>query len=267
MKLFYREYGEGFPIVILHGLYGSSDNWVSIANELSDTYRLILPDQRNHGKSPHNKLHTYPAMSEDLFELLKSLGIDNFVLVGHSMGGKTASFFASQWPGMLSGLVVIDITPFKTDMDQVISESLHRQILERMTETDTSVLKNREEAGRIFNDISSSVRIRNLLLKNLERNSKGQFEWKLNPRNLYENLDNIFDGMDVPGQGRTEAISGFPVYFLRAMNSDYINESDYEPIRSLFPAAEIIEVADASHWMHTEKPELIVNLVRENFPA
>ncbi|MDT8400230.1 MAG: alpha/beta fold hydrolase [Bacteroidales bacterium] len=267
MKLFYREYGEGFPIVILHGLYGSSDNWVSIANELSDTYRLILPDQRNHGKSPHDKTHTYSSMSDDLLELVNSLGIDNFVLVGHSMGGKTASFFAGKWPGMLAGLLIIDISPFKTDTEQVISESLHRKILERMKETDSSVIKNREEAGRIFSDITPSVRIRNFLLKNLQRNSKGQFEWKLNAWYLFENLDNIFDGLDLPGPGKTEAISGFPVYFLRAMNSDYISESDYEPIQRLFPAAEIIEVPDSSHWLHAEKPELIVRLIRENFPS
>jgi len=267
MQLFYREYGEGYPIVILHGLYGSSDNWVSIASKLSDDYRIILPDQRNHGKSPHNPIHTYHSMSEDLFDLVKRLDISNFILVGHSMGGKAASFFARQWPDLLSGLVVIDITPFKTDADQIISESLHRKILEKMIETDTLTLKNREETYKIFNDITPSVKVSNFLLKNLKRNKKGNFEWKLNPLNLYNNLENIFDGLEIPEAGKTEPVSGFPVYFLRAMDSDYINEKDYDPIQKVFPAAEIIEVSGSSHWIHAEKPELIIKLVRDNFPV
>jgi pimeloyl-ACP methyl ester carboxylesterase len=267
MQLFYREYGEGYPIVILHGLYGSSDNWVSIAGELADTYRIILPDQRNHGKSPHDEKHTYELMSSDLHELLKRLEIDNFILMGHSMGGKTAAYFARQWPEMLTGLLILDITPFRTDTEQVISESLHLQILGKMADTDPSAFDSREEAGKIFSEITPSVRIRNFLLKNLERDKKGNFKWKLNPRYLYDNLENIFDGMELPEAGKTEPIRGFPVYFLRAMNSDYISETDYEPIRKLFPAAEIIEVPGASHWIHAEKPELIVELIRDNFPA
>ena len=267
MQLFYREYGEGFPIVILHGLYGSSDNWVSIAGELADTYRIILPDQRNHGKSPHDEKHTYSLMSDDLHELVKKLGIDNFILMGHSMGGKTATYFARQWPEMLSGLVILDITPFRTDTEQLISESLHLKILEKMAGTDLSVFDSREEAEKIFSEITPSVRIRNFLLKNLQRDKKGNFKWKLNPRYLYDNLENIFDGMDLPEAGKAEPVSGFPVYFLRAMNSDYISEKDYEPIRKLYPAAEIIEVPGASHWIHSEKPGLIVELIRDNFPV
>jgi len=183
------------------------------------------------------------------------------------MGGKTASFFAGQRPDMLSGLVVIDITPFRTDAKQIVSESLHRKILEKMTETDPSTLENREEAFRIFSDITPSVKVRNFLLKNLKRNNKGNFEWKLNPLNLFSNLENIFDGMEIPEPGENEPIRGFPVYFLRAMDSDYINEKDYDPIRRVFPAAEIIEVPESNHWIHAEKPELIIKLIRDNFPV
>ena len=267
MELFYREYGGGFPFVILHGLYGSSDNWVSIANSLSDTYRIILPDLRNHGKSPHNPVHTYPSMSEDLFELVQRLDIHKFVLVGHSMGGKTASFFARQWPDMLAGLVIIDISPFRTGPEHTISDSMHSRVLKKMSETDPSLFENREEADNIFRDITSSVKVRNFLLKNLHRNNKGVYEWKLNPRNLYDNMKNIFDGFEILGQGEVDPVSGFPVFFLRAMDSDYISESDYGPIQRLFPAAEIIEVPGSSHWIHAEKPELIIKLLRDNFPA
>lgn len=268
MNLFHREYGSGYPIVILHGLYGSSDNWMSIAGKLSDSYRVILPDQRNHGRSAHNELHTYEAMSNDLHELVERLGVKKFILVGHSMGGKTASFFAKKWPGMLSGLVVIDIKPFAYSPGQGGAGEMHRAILEKMAGTDPALIKDRDEAHRIFNDIVSSKKVRNFLLKNLHRTKRGGFEWRLNPGNLLSNLDNIFDGLELPARGdHKDIISGFAVIFLKAMNSDYISDDDYEDIQALFPAAEIMKIPDSSHWVHAEKPELIPSIIRENFPA
>ncbi|MDZ7737759.1 MAG: alpha/beta fold hydrolase [Bacteroidales bacterium] len=267
MDLYYREYGEGYPLIILHGLYGSSDNWISIAGELSDSYRVILPDLRNHGRSAHDPVHSYEAMSKDLYELATRLDTGKFILAGHSMGGKAAAYFARQWPEMLAGLVVIDISPFKEHPEQSISGSVHELILKKMTETNPSEIKNRKEADRLFREVSPSVKVRNFLLKNLHRNNKGVFEWRLNPEYLYDQLDNIYDGLDIPGTDETEPISGFPVFFLRAMESGYIREDDYKPIQRLFPAAEIIEVPGTSHWIHAEKPELIIKLIKENFPV
>lgn len=266
MDLYYREYGEGFPLVILHGLYGSSDNWVSIANELADDYRIILPDQRNHGRSPHNAIHTYQAMSEDLHRLVSSTGIKKFILAGHSMGGKTAAYFASRWPEMLSGLIIIDISPFKVTGED-FSGGVHYNILKRMIEIDPSSLETRDKADRLLSGAISSTRIRNFLLKNLHRDKEGKFEWKLNPRFLFDNLHNIYDGLEIPGTTHNSDTRGFPVFFLRAMDSDYITEGDYEPIQKLFPASEIIEVPDTSHWIHAEKPEAIINLIRDHFPV
>ncbi len=99
-------------MIILHGLYGSSDNWVTIAKELADSFTVYLPDQRNHGQSPHSDIHDYESMSDDLFELVMDLNLGRFFLAGHSMGGKTAYPFALKWPEMLYGLIVADISPF-----------------------------------------------------------------------------------------------------------------------------------------------------------
>lgn len=266
MDLYYREYGTGFPVVILHGLYGSSDNWVSVANELADKYRVILPDQRNHGRSPHHESHTYREMSEDLYRLVTSLGINNFILAGHSMGGKTAAFFAMQWPHLLEGLLILDISPFKVIPDN-IEGSVHYGILKKLKEIDPSTLKNREEADSLLSDTIPSVKVRNFLLKNLQRDTNGKFEWKLNPQFLFDNIHNIYDGLERPGQAESSNLRGFPVFFLRAMDSDYITDNDYEPINKLFPAAEVIEVADTSHWIHAEKPEVIIKLIRDQFPV
>ncbi len=267
MDLFYREYGEGYPIIILHGLFGSSDNWTSIAARLSDNYRIILPDQRNHGRSPHDPVHTYKEMSNDLLRLSQKLSLDRFILMGHSMGGKTASWFASEWPGKLEGLVVVDISPFRSDKGYDINATMHYRILKRMIEADLSGIKARDEADMIFSDITGSARIGKFLLKNLHRNSDGRYEWKLNATNLYNNMKNILGGLEKPSAGATNMISGFPAFFLRALESDYITEKDYEPIRKLFPAAEIIEVPGSSHWIHAENPEVIINVIKDNFPV
>src|SRR5512135_3012718 len=112
MKLFFRKYGEGLPLIILHGLYGSSDNWVSIAKILSSRFMVILPDQRNHGLSPKSNIHDYEALSEDVYELADHLKLEKFFLAGHSMGGKCAIRFALKWPERLQGLLVADISPF-----------------------------------------------------------------------------------------------------------------------------------------------------------
>src|SRR5512133_2376601 len=112
MKLFCRKYGNGPPLIILHGLFGSSDNWVTIAKNLSDSFTVYLPDQRNHGQSPHSDVHDYDSMRDDLFELVNDLSLKKFFLAGHSMGGKTAISFALKWPEMLNGLLIADISPF-----------------------------------------------------------------------------------------------------------------------------------------------------------
>lgn len=263
MKLSFREYGNsGTPVVILHGLYGSSDNWAGIARALSDQFRVIVPDMRNHGKSPHTTDHSYNAMSEDILELVDSLEIGKFIIAGHSMGGKAAIWFASRWPERVAGLIVLDMSPFRADPDKNQSLGMHLDILRMMNETDLSSIGGREEADRVFSKTIKSDRIRSFLLKNLTRNEKGGFKWKLNPANLALNLDNIMDG--IPRRELADmAIRGFPVLFLRAENSGYINDDEIDDIMKLFPAAEIIMVKNTSHWLHAEEPELITGYIRD----
>ena len=113
MKLFYRKYGAGPSLIILHGLYGASDNWATIAKNLSERFTVYVPDQRNHGNSPHSDIHDYDSMRDDLYELAGDLKLKKFFLAGHSMGGKTAIAFAVKWPEMINGLLIADISPFE----------------------------------------------------------------------------------------------------------------------------------------------------------
>ena len=262
MKLFFRKYGEGPPLIILHGLYGSSDNWASIAKNISDSFTVYLPDQRNHGQSPHSEIHDYESMSDDLFELAIDLKLKKFFLAGHSMGGKTAVTFALKYPEMLNGLLIADISPFINEANNQIAFNQHKLILESMLSVDLKKVTRRDEAEDILKEKISDEKVRGFVLKNLQRNSNNEFSWKLNAVSLLKNLEKIMTGIDRTSSS-TQTITGFPVIFLKGGNSDYILTSDFDDILKIFPAAEFIVVEKAGHWIHSDRPdEVIRNLKR-----
>lgn len=262
MNLFSKSYGSGPPLIILHGLYGSSDNWISIAKMLSEYYTVYLPDLRNHGRSPHSELMSYQAMSEDLLELTHQLNLDHFFLAGHSMGGKVAMSFALTWPEKISGLLIVDISPFVNEPGENTEYLKHKTILEAMYKLDLSKITTRNDADAELKKNIKSEKIRGFILKNLKRSTENKFTWKLNVPVLRNSLQNIMKGID-PGNIPDRQVTGFPVIFLKGSESDYINKDDYPDILKLFPAAEINEVRDAGHWLHADQPEeLVKNLLR-----
>lgn len=262
MKLFHRQYGSGPPLVILHGLFGSSDNWSTIAKQLADTFTIILPDQRNHGKSPHSPVHDYDSMSDDLHELAKSLSLDKFFLAGHSMGGKTAISYALKWPEMLNGLLVADISPFRGADYTGAEYNLHAGILKTMLSLDLSSITSRQEAEAALASSGLPQKITGFILKNLNRTSGQNFEWKINAPVLFENLNKIMEPVDRQ-KAYSYQVTGFPVIFLRGKESNYLPEEDYSDIRKIFPAAEFIEIENAGHWLHADNPEAVIANMRK----
>lgn len=261
MKLFFREYGEGTPLIILHGLYGSSDNWVTIALELSKDFRVILPDLRNHGRSDHHPTHDYMSMAKDIADLAKDLNIERFFLAGHSMGGKCALQFSRIWPEMILGLTIIDISPFKQKDNNNGAYLMHKNILNQLCKLNTHTLKSRDEADLILSSKIKSSKIRAFLLKNLSRDKQRNLVLKLNAQILLDNLDNILDGLT--REKSANPSYGFPLIFIRALDSGYIPEDDIELIEQHYPAANIINIKDSSHWIHAEKPDIIIEILRE----
>lgn len=257
MKLFFRKYGQGPVLVILHGLFGSSDNWTSIAKKLEDRFTVILPDQRNHGQSPHSGIHDYEAMRNDLHELVTALSIEKFFLAGHSMGGKTAMAFAMKWPEMLLGLLIADISPFRGDDSVGTEHSYHARILNSMLALDLSTLSSREEAESELSKSGFPPDIRGFILKNLRRVEGNRFEWKLNAPALLRNLEKIMKPMD-RNLSYSARVTGFPVIFLRGSKSDYLPPEDYPGILEIFPAAEFVEIPNAGHWVHADNPDAVV---------
>src|SRR5450759_297632 len=262
MKLFYRKYGAGPPLIILHGLYGSSDNWVTIAKKLSETFTVYLPDQRNHGQSPHSEKHDYDSMRDDLFELANDLKLDKFFLAGHSMGGKTAISFALKWPEMLNGLLIADISPFINENLQNSAYNQHLTILKAILSIDLSRISLRGEAESILLEKIPSEKVRGFILKNLQRTTGNNFTWKINVSSLLNNLEKIMEGVDRRAD-ISQPITGFPVIFLQGADSDYLPSGDFRDIQKVFPAAEFIKVANAGHWIHSDRPEEVIKNIKK----
>lgn len=258
MRLFYRKYGSGHPLIILHGLFGSSDNWISIARSLSSRFMVVLPDQRNHGQSPHSHIHDYDSMRDDLALLIDELGWKKFFLAGHSMGGKTAAKFALDWPEKLNGLLIADISPFTSYSKNSEDFSMHRQILDFMIKENISGIKTRKEIDSRLRRAIKSSKIRKLILKNLRRESDNSFSWRLNAATIMRNLNRMADGI-VPAGIVSAEVSGFPVIFLKGEYSDYLPENDYPDIQRIFPGVEFITIPDAGHWIHADKPEAVIS--------
>lgn len=263
MELFYRKLGNGPPLIIIHGLYGSSDNWLSIGKALSERHTVFLIDQRNHGQSPHSEVHDYPSMRDDLEEFMDRHALPKATLIGHSMGGKTAMFFAESSPERVEALVVIDISPVPYGQDGRSSQVMvHKRIMEGMIAVDFSRVNSREDAEQQLDRAIDSPRIRSFILKNMKRTADRGFQWKLNIRTLYENHAKVLEGLD-PGKYRGgEEIAGFPVLFIRGQKSDYITDDDILDIQQIFPMARVTTIPNAGHWLHVEQPALLIKTIR-----
>ena len=252
MQLFHRYFGEkgDQPIVILHGIFGVSDNWVTYGKRLAqEGFEVFVIDQRNHGQSPQSDVFNYLAMTDDLFDFIDEHEIEDPIILGHSMGGKVAMRFALENPQMLNKLIVVDISlkaygPRKT----------HKSIIKAMKSVDLSKVKSRQEVEEQVAEFIPELRIRQFIMKNLHRKEKNEFEWKIYIPGIEDNLDLLFDGIDT--------ITKFekPTLFVKGGASDYILLEDYDQIRYNFPNAEIITIADASHWVHVESPERFYQL-------
>jgi len=264
MQLFFRKSGTGTPLIILHGLFGSSDNWYTIARELSDTFTVYLIDQRNHGNSPHDPEHNYAILAADLNEFMQQHHIENAIIMGHSMGGKTALEFGRKHPEKVLKMIVVDISPLGYDKNnESIANSEHMQIIRSLQTIDTARLTSREEADKILMKNIPSAMVRQFLLKSLKRTKDGKFQWALNIQALHDNMPAIFEGVIEEDGRHPGEIPKFPLLFIKGERSDYVGTRDTTAIRQYFPWAGITAIPGAGHWLHAEHPKAFLSAVRD----
>lgn len=262
MGLFYRETGMGKPFVILHGLYGSSDNWQPIAKLLSEQYRVITVDLRNHGASPHFNTNRYSDMVIDLAWLFHELEIEKAHLLGHSMGGKVAIAFAADYPEKISSLMVADIAPknyLKTPASAIQYE-FHKRILETLSQLDLKIFHSRKEVEKVLEPSIPEMMARRFILKNLHR-VHNNFEWKINVPVLKKELDHILSGVDVDDYSDRIPIDQYPVLFIKGELSGYIQPDDEPNIKKMYPEFKIETINNTTHLLHAERPKEFTEIV------
>lgn len=254
MELFYRKSGAGQPLIILHGLFGISDNWATLAKQLSAHFTVYAVDLRNHGQSPHSDHWKYWIMAEDVLELIEKEKLKNVILLGHSMGGKVGMYLTLDSPQLISKLIVCDIAPKKYPVgNQDVVDALlkvHPEKLSSRKEAEAILAKNIKDNGTI-----------QFLLKNLyhkeEADGTSHLDWRFNLPVISKNLAAVSEATDEP------APSDIQTLFIRGEKSDYITKEDEKEIQRIFPRSTIKTIVGAGHWVHADKPEELFNAVMQ----
>jgi pimeloyl-ACP methyl ester carboxylesterase len=236
-------------LVLLHGLFGSSDNLGTIARELSTDREVILVDQRDHGRSPHTDRITYPLMAEDVHALLSGLGVKDITLVGHSMGGKTAMVLTQQHPELVKRLVVIDIGPREYPF------SNHEHIVEGLLASDLANKTSRQEVEQHMARYVEEPGVIQFIMKSLYWTDDQRLAWRFNVPVIARDMKDILAGIG-PETVRT------PTLFIRGGKSDYIVREDLPAIKEQFPNSRVATIDYAGHWVHAQAPEEVVQLIR-----
>jgi len=256
VELNHRISGQGEPLILLHGLFGSLENLGGIARRLEDNWQIHALDERNHGSSPHSDEMNYPAMAADIIAYMDAQGLGQATILGHSMGGKVAMQVALSYPQRVKAIIVADIAP-------VTYHPRHDDILEGMKSLDLNGVKSRKQADERLAEFVEIPGVRQFLLKNLERipaeeqtDSDIIFRWRLNLPVIDAHYQNLADAPE--GDGPFEG----PVLFIKGADSAYIQEKHQDTIRRLFPNAELKIIEGAGHWLHAEKADTFATLCR-----
>ncbi|XP_015522304.1 protein ABHD11 [Neodiprion lecontei] len=246
------------PIIIIHGLFGSKNNWNSLSKVIHQrtSRKVIAVDARNHGDSPHSSDSTYAAMVDDIVLLVKDLGIKKAVMVGHSMGGRVMMYLALTHPELVEKLVSIDVSPTNHSPSLLSMVSLFDAMKNVKLDENVSLFKARKMTDQQLSDSINSAAIRQFLLTNLVEAKDGKYKWRLNLPVLEKHFNS-----DISRFPATDKTFNGPTLFIGGDKSDYITVEDHVRIKRLFPEAKIQYIPGAGHWVHSEKPKEFLDII------
>ncbi len=250
MQLHFKQLGHGEPVVLLHGLFGSADNWFGVAPKLAEKYHVYALDLRNHGHSPHAAEMNYPLMAVDVEKFFKTQGLADAHVIGHSMGGKVAMQFALDYPARVKKLVVVDMAP------RAYART-HDAIFAALLALDLTAYQTRQQLEDALAGEVPSLNLRRFLLKNLGRDEAGKFVWKMNLAGVAGNYARLGEPLNL------QIIYTKPTLFIRGGQSDYIGTTDAAEIQRYFTAAQIQTIAAANHWVHADAPAEFLRLAMD----
>ena len=242
LALQYRSYGERGPaLVILHGLFGSARNWHSLAQQLAATHRVFALDLRNHGDSPHSPAMDYPSMAADVVKFVRARGLDDTIVLGHSMGGKVAMQIALAHALALRALIVVDIAPRSYPRH-------HDDVLEAMRSVDFANMRSRHDVDAALQARIPDSGLRQFILTNVARTPQG-LGWRVNLSAIVAHYESL-----AAAPRHAQSFEG-PSLFVAGERSAYVSATDRGRIGELFPASRIVTIAGAGHWPHAERPQ------------
>lgn len=250
LPLNFKTIGEGKPLLILHGLFGSLDNWLTHAKTLAHNRKVFIIDQRNHGRSPHTDEINYDLLAHDLNDFIRNHQLENVDILGHSMGGKTAMQYAAFYPNQFDKMIIADISPRFYPVH-------HEVIIEGLRSLNLKELSTRQEAEEKLANYVHLDGTRQFLLKNLYRNDEGSYSWRFNLEGIAKNIALIGEGTNFTMPIENE------VLFIRGLLSDYIKNEDLALIFELFPNAQLASIENAGHWLHVDKPAEFIQIIQE----
>jgi pimeloyl-ACP methyl ester carboxylesterase len=246
MQLHYQILGQGQPLILLHGLFGASNNWGAVAKQLSQHYEVIAVDLRNHGSSPHSASQSYTDMADDLLELCDMLSLKRIHLLGHSLGGKVAMQFATHHPERVEKLIVVD-------MAMRAYADAHTHLMDAMMAIDLTTLQSRHEVDKILSNSIPQAMVRQFLLMNLIK-SESNLAWRINLAALKTNYAGLQQAVC------ENAHYEKPCLFIRGEHSDYVQDADTEHIKTNFINAQFANLP-TGHWVHAEQPQAFIERV------
>ena len=243
VDLHFQQTGNGAPVVILHGLFGSARNWQTVARQLANEFTVITVDLRNHGSSPHAEQMDYTAMSTDLSALLRKLDLRDVNLIGHSMGGKTAMTLVLSEPDRIGRLIIVDIAPGPSDNE-------YDAMLDAMAGLDLSAVTGRADAALRLEGAIADRDIRLFILQNLRFKPGAPPTWRINLDAIRSGIGKLLDSVPCDRAARFEG----PSYFIRGADSAHVGQRDLECIGQRFPGYRLITIPNSGHWPHVQNP-------------
>jgi len=252
LTLYSRKVGENGPdFVVLHGLFGSGKNWRSFAGSLEEDFQVWTLDARNHGDSPHADSMSYQQMAEDVVRFFDENELENVILLGHSMGGKTAMQLALQFPDRIAALIVVDIAPVCYDHQQK-----QLKLIEAMQGLHLAAEMSRSDIEKKLALKIPEKRLLSFLMTNLYRQN-GQFQWRIGLEQIAAGMPYLLNYPEV------NSVFKGPVQFIGGENSAYLKFEYHALIRKKFPESRITMLKNCGHWLHVEQPAAFQKTVNE----
>ena len=250
MHLFSRNIGEGQPFVVLHGVFGSSDNLFTVCKKIAESgFKVFMVDARNHGQSPRSELFNYEVMAADLDDFLNENNIQNPILMGHSMGGKTVMTYAQTYTNF-SKIIIVDIAAR-------FYPTHHNHILAGLAAIELDKITSRKEAEDVFSNYVSDFGEKQFILKNLYRTDSGGFDWRINLPVISKEIYQIGDEIML-----TKTVQE-PALLIRGSDSSYVTDTDFEIFKAAFVNSQLITIDGANHWVHATKPAEFIEAILE----